>query len=500
RDVGVHPVLLGPYSRFDFYHPGPLGAYLLSVPYRLLGEAHESLAIGTLLIAALSLGGCAYIVRARFGTAAGLWTIVVLVVTLRLMEAGFLRDSWNPYLPVLPLLLAVLLCWTALTGRPMALPIAVLLMSLAVQSHVGYLAPVGATLGLTGLGLLVGWLRRRRGTGDPGGRRLLVALGTTVILTGLVWLPPLVQQLTGDRPNGSALLHYLRTAQSDSTVRLGVRAIADELAKLPTYAVGVQPPHQVLLPLQEPLWAAVLAAGAFALAVFVAWRQRRGDLLWLAALTVVLGLAGVAAVARVQGLPFPYVTAWTAVVGALVWIFVGATLLPVLAGFVTRARLTREVARPVLTAAGVVGTVAALVAVVGLTAATVRAPTPQTDYSGNLTALELAVRQDLAQRGLVGPDGRSAVRVDFASTTRPVIVGTSFPGYGLVLALVRDQVDVQLAPFWQGPIEQQNVKQTDPARYVVTLAYADGSSPPPAAGQRVLAVAGEYQVYGGPSQ
>lgn len=499
RDVGVHPVLLGPYSRFGFYHPGPLAAYLLTVPYRLLGEAHESLAIGTLLIAALSLGGCAYVVRTRLGTAAALWAIVVLVVTLRLLEPGFLRDSWNPYLPVLPLLLAVLLCWTALNGHPMALPAAVLLMSLAVQSHVGYLAPVGASLALTGVGLLVGWLRRRRGSEDAHGRSLLAALGTTIVLTGLVWLPPLVQELTGNPPNGSTVLHYLRTAHSDSTARVGLRAVADELAKLPTYAVGARPPYRLLLPLQEPLWAAVLAAVAFALAVVVAWRRRRGDLLWLAALTVVLGLSGVAAVARIQGLAFPYVTAWTAAIGALAWIFVGATLLPELAELVKRARLTRDVARPVLTAATVVGTVLALVAAVGLTTATVRAQTPQTDYSGDIAALGVAVRDDLTQRGLLGPGESAVVRVDFAPTTRPVIVGTSFPGSGLVLALVRDRVDVQLSPFWRAPFEQRYVERVDQARYVVTLAYADGSSPPPAAGQRVLAVAGEYQVYGGPT-
>ena len=39
--------------------------------------------------------------------------------------------------------------------------------------------------------------------------------------------------------------------------------------------------------------------------------------------------------------------------------------------------------------------------------------------------------------------------------------------------------------------------RADDAGYVVTLAYADGSSPPPEPWQRVLAVEGELEVYGG---
>src|SRR3954469_11900674 len=48
-EVGCNPFLVGAWSRFGGAHPGPLEHYVLGVPYRLLGETPEALAIGTLL-------------------------------------------------------------------------------------------------------------------------------------------------------------------------------------------------------------------------------------------------------------------------------------------------------------------------------------------------------------------------------------------------------------------------------------------------------------------
>ena len=39
RDIGHHAVLLGPYSRFGWFHPGPLLYYVLWLPYRLTGSS-----------------------------------------------------------------------------------------------------------------------------------------------------------------------------------------------------------------------------------------------------------------------------------------------------------------------------------------------------------------------------------------------------------------------------------------------------------------------------
>jgi hypothetical protein len=482
RAVGHSSVLLGPYSRFGWSHPGPLLYYTLAIPYRLFGSQSAGIAIGALLVAAASLATIVFVVRRHLGVAAALCTLLVLSVLVRLLEPGFLRDPWNPELPLLPFAAAVFLCWAAALGDRWALPCAMLPASLAVQSHVGYLVPV-AFAGLLGVaGFVLASTRR------PGPRSALAAvrvLAVSLLVLVVLWLPALIEQLTTSPGNLRTLVHYLSTASSDSSIRTGLEAVADEVAKLPAYAAGVHPPRAVLLPLGWPRWAAALGAGLFLVALGAAVRWRNRHLLWLAAFSVALAISGVLAVAQISGLAFPYVTQWTTVVGVVWWSFIGST------GLVGLSRV-RPDGWP--NAVRGLALVPVLASVAVLSVGTARAATPQTDTTGQLFRLEQAVLHDVDQR----PGGRAGpVRLDFAGTSRPVIVGTSFPGSGIGVALIKDGVDLRVAPFWHALFGDRRTRGADEVGYVATLAYSDGSSPPPAPGQRVLAVDGEYQIYGG---
>ena len=67
RDIGHHAVLLGPYSRFGWFHPGPLLYYLLWLPYRLTGGSGASLGIAALTLNALTVVAIAFVSRRRGG-------------------------------------------------------------------------------------------------------------------------------------------------------------------------------------------------------------------------------------------------------------------------------------------------------------------------------------------------------------------------------------------------------------------------------------------------
>ena len=102
RDVGRHPVLFGLFSRSDWAHPGPMFAYLSAPVYRLLGEASVSLNLLALLINGGSLAGMALIARRLAGTPAMLATLLAQALMMRTLGAEFLRDTWNPYITILP--------------------------------------------------------------------------------------------------------------------------------------------------------------------------------------------------------------------------------------------------------------------------------------------------------------------------------------------------------------------------------------------------------------
>jgi len=506
--VGEHETLLGAYSRFGWFHPGPMGTYLLAAFSFLLGGALQALSAGALVINGLSAATAVWLVRRRAGVGPALAAVLVLTLSVRTLGDDFIRDSWNPHLPVLPLLAGVLLCWTAVRGDAWALPLVVVPMSLAVQSHVGALPAAGAVTVVLGAGLLVravGHLRARTATEKPGRPpvlplRWLVAAGGALVLTALLWLPTVIEQSTRTPGNAAVLYDHLLSGSPEEPTGTasGLRAVADEFGRLPASLVGAGRPESAFLPAFWPPAAIAVGLLAFAVTMALAVRRHRADVLWLGTLTLAVAVAGVAAVARIDGPPYPYLVQWTVVIGILAWTTVGAGLLPALAAALrSAADRGRRPLRP-RSALEVPLAVLATAAVVVAASGTGRADTPSTDVTGDLVRLEEAVLADLDQLGLRTGDDRPVVRVDFSQTSRPNrLVGTLWPGGGLVLALERDGVDVQIFPLWRTPFGNRYVERVEDAGYVATLAYSDGTSPPREPWQRVLAVEGDLEVYGG---
>jgi hypothetical protein len=326
--------------------------------------------------------------------------------------------------------------------------------------------------------------------------RWLLAAVAALALAALLWTPPLVQQVTGTPGNLGELAEYLREGAPEQPAGLGagLRGVADEFGKLPAYLVGAGSPSEPLLPEGWPPAAIAVGLGLFALALADGVRRRREEVVWLGVLTLAVAAAGVAAIARIDGAAFPYLTRWTVVVGILAWTTVGMGALPVLRAAAERWAGARRGGVLLTVPLAVLATTAVLVTGLG----TARATPPMTDVTGQIGRLEEAVLADLDQRGLRSGADAPVVRVDFPGTTRPGdLVGTFWPGTGLVLELLRDDVDVQVSPFWQMAFGDRYTDRADDAGYVVTLAYSDGNSPPPEPWQEILLVDGELQVYGG---
>jgi hypothetical protein len=148
RDIGHLPVLLGPYSRFGWFHPGPALYYALWLPYRLTGSTAVSIAIGALFVNGLSIAGIALLAWRRGGTTLLLTTLALLAALERGFGPQFARDVWNPYITVLPFVLFVFLVWSTSAGDVWALPVAIGVATFLVQTHVGYALMTAAVLGV----------------------------------------------------------------------------------------------------------------------------------------------------------------------------------------------------------------------------------------------------------------------------------------------------------------------------------------------------------------
>jgi hypothetical protein len=566
RELGHHPVQVGPFSRFGWFHPGPAIYYLNWPVYQLTGHSSQTFAITALLVNGVCVIAIALLVRRYLGTAAMIWALLVLGVYLRVLGGSFLRDGWNPYLPVLPFALTTMLLWAWLQGSRWALPVAAVLASFAVQSHVGYAPPVAVvgSLALVAKAVLVLQTRRRAAvaplpseggpadssprspdapprpaaaaeaagtgrTGGPavatleapsapapangprgdGGRRDRTRAGTGpkvglgvvlpaavgVLAVVVMWLPPLVEQLSGHPGNLTALVRYFRSAHGDWSYGQGVRQLSNAIGAFPAYVTGQAPAHVFPYPPQIPGWAGAVAAVAAVVGIVLAARARAFAVLGLLAFAVVVGAVGIVSVHQVVGPLFDYLVKWLVAAGLLLWIGVGCAVIAVVREApALRERWARlQEQRPAVPRLGLGAVALVLVVLTGAnTAGAVNADASQMDTDHVVAPLAGAINTYMAGHR------SDLVRLDFAPTTRPVLVGTPFVGAGLLLATQKKGLDVRAIPFWRVPFGVHLTSDQDRVKWVVVLAFNDGSSPPPGPGQRVIATAGEYQLYAGP--
>lgn len=490
RAVGTKAVLLGPYSRFGWHHPGPTMYYLLAAPYRLLGGASVALPLATLLLNIACIAGIAVVLQRRAGTVAMVWGIVVLAAYLRSQEAGFLINDWNPYLPLLPFCLGVLLCWSLLVGDRWALPVCLAIGTLCVQSHLGYGIGVAAVGIVTGAGLALRLAVRRR---LPRGQRCereqhceqlpswrWPAIAALLIVV-LLWLPVVVQQVTGHPGNVTLLARYFGSTQPSWTYAQGVRELSTSLGRLPALAADVQPRQEFLTPVELPWWTGATAAAVTAGAsVLIALRHRVA--LPLVALVWVLASAVVIAVHHVVGPLFSYLVPYTWGTGVLAWMLVGVAISLEVRGLAWPA--SHLWGRPWLALPVAVALLLAFVPIA------VRASGPVPFNTPELRPLAQAVlRWDARRPG-------DLLEIGAAPSTG--LVGATALLSGLFVRLDRAGAPVRVAKSWETSFGPDATAGVERARWLVQVAYTDGTSAPPAPGQRVLARFGSVQAYVSP--
>lgn len=311
RDVPGHLPLVGAYSRFGWSHPGPVAYYYLTLAYRLFASNPAGLMVGTLL---LGFGGTlwAWLVARRVDRLAGALVLLAMTLVMLGRDAVDLRDPWNPYVGVLLTGTLIVVAWAAAERRAGSVFALVPLGSFLVQGHVGYAPVVAAVV----LAAAAGALTSDAWTPDRPQRPFPVTAAVGGICLGFaMWLPPLIQQFTGDPGN----LWEVAVSASGEGAPAGF-ARATRLV----FAAFAVPPSWLgrALPLLtdgiDPNWILPLLAAVpvFAVAV-VAIRRDRAK----ARLMIVCGAAvggSLVAISRIAGPVHEYLFAGLGVTAAVV--------------------------------------------------------------------------------------------------------------------------------------------------------------------------------------
>lgn len=325
------------------HHLGPLQFYLLALPLALTGGASAGIAVGGGLIAAIaSVLTVVWARRLGGGLGVVVFTAGLLLAQWAIGPEAMFRPL-NPYAPLLPTYLSLLLLWALARGDHRALPPFVIAVSLIAQGNLAFV-PLAATLALGAVALVVSpTLRRPRSdhalvrlrARRHRGRRLrpspveLVQIRSGRWALGLgilVWLPSILEVFI-HRPNNPGQL--FRWATSGTGDPIGLVAGLQHLSLLaPVPGGGFRPYSGEFLTQGSSAGTAVgVAVLVLLMAISSGWRvpQGRASSVWPARVALLANLGMVATASRLPEFPAaPYwVITWLPIVAftwaALVW-------------------------------------------------------------------------------------------------------------------------------------------------------------------------------------
>ena len=318
-DVGTsNTPLVGPYSRFQWNHPGPMLSFAFAPWARLFGSSGVGILIGAFVANLAAMFGAAWVAR-RSSNVLFFLTSIVLAAFVLLAQSGELFNPWNPFVVVLPLFAALIAAWGTFRGDRVAAVVLVIAASFAIQGHIGA-APLGVLALLIGGGGLLYAIARSAGEDRRG------FVTTSLIAVGVMfvcWIPPLLDQFFGTG-NLGRLVRFQFTATEPSA---GLRFALDQVTRLLTFPPGREVGFLGVVGTGPVVpWMAI----ALLAATVVAWRKSWHDRLqltlvaWLSIAVTVLAISGI------KGIPFQYVFRWSWAMVLVVWIaclWVGVSLL-----------------------------------------------------------------------------------------------------------------------------------------------------------------------------
>jgi hypothetical protein len=298
RDIGSWVDLLGQYSRFRWFHPGPAIFYLFAPVYRLTGSHAISLGFAALLLNGACLVGILFVARRRGGTPLLVLTLFLVTALMHGLDPQFLRDYWNPYITALPFLLLILLAWSMACGETWALPLVAGVASLTVQTHVGYTL---LCVAVSAVGLLFLVFTRPPSWKKP--------VAWTVGVLGVLWSLPLVEQFTHNPGNLDKLIRFFRDAPQGVSFQHAWRAVSMQLGVTSDWFQG----QLTIRAFADRIFGGTafpFVLVALLVVTWVAWRWSK-DAFKLDVIVLVAVAVGVYAVTRIVAGLYTYLVVWT---------------------------------------------------------------------------------------------------------------------------------------------------------------------------------------------
>jgi hypothetical protein len=305
-------LLVGPYSRFGWHHPGPIYFYAL-VPFYLGSHRDTAGLNAAAIVFNVFMIAVATLVAASAGGPVLAVVLAAATTVLVFRADGLLVSAWNPHVVVLPMVVAVTAAAAAAAGQAWWLPLAALAASFAAETHIGTLPTVALVCGLAVVVVLASTNPTRRAA------RPWKALAATAIVLAVAWLPSIAEQVRHAPGNLSALWKFfLTSAGAAQPLRTAFIAWSSMLAGIarPDFGLASGVPLRITHGWAPQAWAIgelVLLATVAAISA----RQRRRFEMFLSLFALAASLAALWSVTRVLGELIDHEIFWISALGAL---------------------------------------------------------------------------------------------------------------------------------------------------------------------------------------
>lgn len=345
-------LLLGPYSRFQWHHPGPLYFWLQVPFYAMSGQRGTGLYAGALAINLASLAVLAWVLlRVNRGVLAV--TILAAWFLFAWRDRFTIASPWTGHLPVLATMTFVVLAAAVASGRRWMFPLVVLFGSFIAQTHVA-LVPLVIVLSLWALaGAIV--------TEDEDAPRLSPVLQTSAWVLAALWLLPVAEELAHSPGNLARLWRFFVTG-AGSGQPYSTACAAYSYALVGVLRPDLYTPYGGHFPFTHLRWGIPVAiAEVIALGVVgvLALRARRRFDASVALTAFVASVVSLWSITRIQGDIVDHEIFWIVPLGALNLGILAAAALRGIDGRWPRAESTKRAVATVICAALVLGCVGA---------------------------------------------------------------------------------------------------------------------------------------------
>jgi hypothetical protein len=205
-------------------HPGPLGFFVLTPGLRLIGSPTGTL-LSTAAVSAACLLAVAWILFRHLGVRGGAAGAVLGALAAFTAGAGGLVDPLSSNFGRLPMLAVAVGVWALLLGDLRLAPLVAAFWSFGAQQHLSVLPAMAVLLAVGTVAIAVTVWQRRSDDLVPS----LAWVGGALLVGLLLWSPVLVEELTGDPGNLTALSGY---SSDGSRQDLGKRSAVSQVASV----------------------------------------------------------------------------------------------------------------------------------------------------------------------------------------------------------------------------------------------------------------------------